>query len=329
MNKNIVVGGANYFGSLIKARIRPTPLFVNLFYTRRCNLRCSFCSAIKHHAKKELTLKEWKECADILYEMGNRYISISGGEPLLRDDLTDFIHHLSKKSRLHSVVTNGTLLTENKLKELSQAGLMHLGLSTQSLMPGKHVKSQNTDLFDLILKYKNRYHFELSALVTITKDNVEEVPNIVEYLASKKINVAPNIVTSGKGNWWFRSNCPELLFDKSTMPKLKKTIKKIKTAKNILYSSQYLDSLVSYASGDRPLKCEAGKYYLSINDDGFVMPCQDLPPSAIHYRNLQTNYPLPNPKCDGCMWPCYYEENHNRTHPLDFLIKSARIATKI
>ena len=142
MNTKLAKSGVSYLYSILKSKFKPVPLFVNLFYTRRCNLRCHFCSTIKRPAKKELTLEEWKECSDIIYELGNRYISITGGEPLVREDLPDFIKHLSKKSRLFSVVTNGILLTEDKLKELAEAGLMHLGLSTQSLIPKRDLKSQ-------------------------------------------------------------------------------------------------------------------------------------------------------------------------------------------
>lgn len=325
MNSQLLRGGLSYTTSLIKSKFKPVPLFANLFITRRCNLRCSFCSAIKRPARKELTLGEWKKCADVLYDLGNRYISITGGEPLVRDDLPEFVKYLSQKPRLHSVVTNGTMLTEKRLKKLAKAGLMHLGLSTQSLIPGKHVKSQNKDLIDLILKYKKKYRFEVSALVTITNDNVEEVPGIVNYLGQRGINVGPNLVTSGKGDWWFRSYCPELQFKKADLKKLKITINELSKSKNILYSKNYLKDLYNYARGQKPINCQAGSLYLSINDDGYVMPCQDFPPAGIHFTKLKEKYPLAKPKCNDCMWPCYYEENYKRDHLQDFLYRSAKL----
>ncbi|KKT74725.1 MAG: Radical SAM domain protein [Microgenomates group bacterium GW2011_GWA2_44_7] len=239
MNTKIIKGGLSYFNSLIQSKHRPIPLYVNIFYTRRCNLRCDFCAAIKNPAKTGLTLDQWKECSDILFSLGNRFISITGGEPIIRRDLPAFINYLSKKSRLHSVISNGRLLNEDRLRELAEAGLMHLGVSTQSLIPGKHVKSQNRELFEMILKYKKKYRFEVSALITLTSDNVEEVPDIVRFLGQKGINVAPNIVTSGQGSWWFRNYCPTLQFNKTNFHKLKKTIDYLSRAKNVIYSLSF------------------------------------------------------------------------------------------
>lgn len=327
MNPKLAKAGMNYLSSILKSKFKPIPLFVNLFYTRRCNLRCDFCSTIKRPAKVELTLDEWKECSDILYDLGNRYISITGGEPLVRKDLPDFIKHLSKKSRLHSIVTNGTLLTEDKLKELAEAGLMHLGLSTQSLTQG--IKSQKKEFFDLLLEYKKKYNFEISALITLTNENFKEVPEIVNYLATKGINVAPNIVTSGQGEWWFRNYCPDLLFDPFDLRELKQVIHTLTKSKNITYSKKYLNDLYNYAKGNFSWNCEAGSYYFSINDDGFIMPCQDLAPTNIFYKDLKQNYPFTKPNCNDCIWPCYYEETYKRKHLLNYSIKLAKMSLRI
>ena len=329
MNTRLAKSGINYLYSILKSKFKPVPLFVNLFYTRRCNLRCHFCSTIKRPAKQELSLEEWKECSDILYKLGNRFISITGGEPLIRQDLPDFIKHLSKKLVIHSIVTNGILLTEDKLKELAKSGLMHLGLSTQSLIPKKDVKSQKKEFFDLLLEYKKKYGFEISALITLTNKNYKEVPDMVNYLKNKGIFVAPNIVTSGQGEWWFRSYCPDLLFDSSNIKELKQTINFLIKSKNIAYSKNYLKDLYNYAQGKLPFKCEAGSYYFSINDDGYVMQCQDLRPTNIHFTELKQNYPLNKPNCNNCMWPCYYEETYKRKHFLKYIFNLAKLVLKI
>ncbi len=321
MNQKLIKAGSSYFVSLLKSQFKPVPVYVNLFYTRRCNLRCEFCSTIKRPAKRELTLDEWKKCSDILYGLGNRYISITGGEPLVRKDLPDFIRYLSQKTRLHSLVTNGVLLTEAKLKELAEAGLMHLGLSTQSLIPGKHVKSQRKELFDLLLAYQKKYGFEVSALITLTNENAKEASEMVDYLTRRGVNVAPNIVTSGQGEWWFRGDCPDLLFDRAGLKTLKQTINFLIKSNNITYSEKYLKDLYNYAQGKKPFNCEAGCYYFSINDDGYVMPCQDLAPTKAHYTQLKQNYPLIKPDCNDCMWPCYYEETYKRNHLLNYAFR--------
>ncbi|MCK4669659.1 MAG: radical SAM protein [Nanoarchaeota archaeon] len=318
MRYSIARAGVSYVTSILKTKIKPVPISANLFYTRLCNLKCDYCGVIKKMPNKELSLEEWKECSDVLYSLGNRFISITGGEPLIRRDLPDFIKYLSKKPRLISLVTNGTLLTEEKLKEIAKAGVMSIGLSTQSFIPGAHVKSQRTELFDLLLEYQKKYKFEISALITITKKNYKEVPHIVKYLSSLGVRISPNMVTSGKEDyWWFRGNCSHLQFDTKSLPGLIKVIKYLVALKRkgkITYSEDYLWKLIQQSRGDYWWPCEVGKTYLSINSDGKIMPCQDLPPSNIHYRDLKKHYPLKAPQCSGCLWPCYYDEQFKKDH---------------
>ena len=323
MNYRISRAGIAYVSSIFKSKFKPVPLFANLFITRRCNLKCSFCGVIKHQSPKELSLEEWKECSDILYSMGNRLISITGGEPLLRPDIADFIKHLSKKPVLSSMITNGTLLTEDKLKEIAKAGIMNIGLSTQSLIPDSQIKAQRTELFDLLLEYKKKYGIEISALITITNENYKEVPQMAKYLSDHGIRISPNMVTSGKEDFWrFRNDASHLLFDNKTLPELIKTIKyliALKRKGKITYSEDYLWKLIQQSRGDYWWPCEAGKSYLSINSDGKVMVCQDLPPTNIHYRDLNKNYPLKTPSCSGCLWPCYYEEHYKKNNTLKYM----------
>ena len=321
MNKKLILSASQYGISLLKAKIKPTITFTNLFYTRRCNLSCSYCTAYKKASKKELSLKEWKDCSDILYKLGNRSISMVGGEPLIREDVIEFIKYISKKKIISSLITNAILLNNNKIKELEKAGLINLGISTQSLIPNKKEKCQNPELFDLLIKHKK--NLEASALTTITNKNYKEVPEIAKFVIKKGLRFAPNMITSGK-NFWFRNYCPELQFTtKEQKEGLKKTIKELikikKETKKIIYSEHYLKSLYLYAiNPDFKWYCDAGKNYLSINDDGYVMYCQDLEPTKINYKDLDKYYPLKQNNCKNCVWPCYYDESYRIKHPIKF-----------
>ena len=318
MNKKLITAGMNYYFSLCKK----APTFANIFYTRRCNLKCDFCNVYQKVSNKELTLEEWKECSDSLYDLGNRYISIVGGEPLLRKDVTKFIKHISKKNIITSLVTNAILLDEKKINELIDAGLLNIGISTQSLIPNKKEKGQNKELFNLLLKYKK--DIEITALTTITNKNYREVPEIARFIIKKGFRFAPNIVASGE-NFWFRNFCPELQFHtKEEQEGLKKTINKLieikKQTNKITYSEYYLKSLHKYAINPNfKWNCKAGKDYIAINEDGCVMFCQDLKPTNIFYKDLKKHYPLKQKLCKNCVWPCYYDESYKKSHKLKFL----------
>lgn len=84
------------------------PLFVSLFITQRCNLNCVYCFP-QSPSRKELDvpLDKLYGIIDGLREAGTRYITILGGEPLLRDDFPEIVDYIIKKGILVEVSTNG------------------------------------------------------------------------------------------------------------------------------------------------------------------------------------------------------------------------------
>ena len=76
-----------YFFAIVRARMsrRRTPLFVTLCVTNRCNLRCIYCYEEYYDRNhREMSTAEILSLIDQLAAMGTRYISINGGEALLR-----------------------------------------------------------------------------------------------------------------------------------------------------------------------------------------------------------------------------------------------------
>ncbi|WP_243313803.1 radical SAM protein [Fundidesulfovibrio agrisoli] len=102
---------------------------VNLLLTRRCNLRCSFCcvdklSGSKNRIKEfEVDFARFKELfAHPLVAINLSYV-LMGGEPLLCNDLERIVAFLKSKGRFSRIITNGLLLTGDRLKSLEKAGL--------------------------------------------------------------------------------------------------------------------------------------------------------------------------------------------------------------
>ena len=88
---------------------RRIPLYVGLFVTPRCNLRCVYCFPDSPHRKheNEFSRQEIFNIVDDLYRMGTRYIVLLGGEPLLRDDVEEIIDYIARKRIIIEVITNG------------------------------------------------------------------------------------------------------------------------------------------------------------------------------------------------------------------------------
>jgi cyclic pyranopterin phosphate synthase len=110
--------------------------------TDRCNYRCTYCMPLDEYAwidKKEiLTFEEITRVARLSIEFGVRKIRLTGGEPLVRQDLPVLIEKLSALQGLDDLclTTNGALLSE-RIDSLKNAGLRRLNVSLDSLDPAK------------------------------------------------------------------------------------------------------------------------------------------------------------------------------------------------
>jgi GTP 3',8-cyclase len=124
--------------------------------TDRCNFRCVYCrSANPENHMAEHALLEWEEyerLARILVSMGIRKIRVTGGEPLVRPGVEDFIARLKALGVQDlSMTTNGHLLAE-RCDRLVAAGLNRINISLDSLDREKFEQITRTKTFDQVLE---------------------------------------------------------------------------------------------------------------------------------------------------------------------------------
>lgn len=110
--------------------------------TDRCNFRCTYCMPNADYQKIEraelLSFEEIVRLAKIFLKMGVRKIRLTGGEPLLRNELEKLVKQLAVLPELEdlSLTTNGALLKE-KARLLKDAGLARVNVSLDSLQTEK------------------------------------------------------------------------------------------------------------------------------------------------------------------------------------------------
>ncbi len=123
--------------------------------TDRCNFRCVYCRSAdpeNHLANRELLRwEEFDRLAQILVGLGIRKIRVTGGEPLVRGGVEDFIARLRGLGvRDLSMTTNGHLLAE-RCERLVAAGLNRINISLDSLDPAKFEKITRTQSFGRVM----------------------------------------------------------------------------------------------------------------------------------------------------------------------------------
>ncbi len=160
--------------------------------TRACNLRCIHCYA---HAKPgpaadELTTAEAKAMIDDLADFGAPVILFSGGEPLMRPDLTQLARHAVSRGMRAVISTNGTLITKDKAKELKDIGLSYVGVSLDGLQQVHDRFRGVPGAFDLAMTgIRNCMEagLKVGLRFTIYSKNAQEVPGIFDLLEKEGI----------------------------------------------------------------------------------------------------------------------------------------------
>ena len=101
---------------------------------RRCNLSCTYCNEYDDFSKPvptEVMIGRINKLADL----GTSILTISGGEPLLHPELDEIIAAMRRRGVMAGMITNGYLLTAERVQRLNRAGLDHLQISIDNVMP--------------------------------------------------------------------------------------------------------------------------------------------------------------------------------------------------
>ena len=156
--------------------------------TRNCNLDCKYCSTGSSCKKKFADIPYDKIVQRILepaWAIGTRSISFSGGEFLLRKDHIDLLTTASEMGFSVSIVSNGILLTDNKIQELKSilGDNLYVSLGINSFdLENKETREVGTDFIMDVVNRLQKHGVRLNICVTIGDFNKESFKNTVETL---------------------------------------------------------------------------------------------------------------------------------------------------
>ncbi len=158
--------------------------------TFACNMRCKHCgSGCTTFLEDELTTAEaLRVCADMA-SLKLEYVTLSGGEPLLRKDWYSIALSLSEKGVIPNMITNGWNLNDNIVKQALDAGISNIAISIDGLKE-THDFIRKQGSFDRILKafkilHKNK--MPSSAITTVNLKNISELYGLYKLLVNNGI----------------------------------------------------------------------------------------------------------------------------------------------
>lgn len=305
-------------------------LAINL--TQRCNLACAHCyldaKTMQEGLHGELACTEVCALLDQVAEQNpDAMVVLTGGEPLLRPDLESIISHGVQRKLFMVVGTNGTLLTERRVKSLKAAGLMGAGISVDSVSEAKHDTfrgkpgSWQKTMQGLNNCRKHNISFQIH--FTVTTDTVREVDDIIRFSQQQGARVV-NIfflICTGRGETVTditpdqyeqvlrnilssQSKYPDMIIRPRCAPHFKRVALELNP-----------DSMVNRISGSEGDGCLAGASYCRITPTGGVTACPYIDEEIANIREtsfaeIWNNTPqfqlLREPELEGKCGLCEY-----------------------
>jgi radical SAM protein with 4Fe4S-binding SPASM domain len=248
-----------------------------------------------------MNLLEVKEMLDDLRDTAERWsmtprISISGGEPLEREDLLEILEYTNKNEIIIALLTNGTLLTYEKAKEIYDRGVRRLQISIDGKKETHNRIRRKPFAYDRALEgivTASTAGIDVTVSMTLTQSNKEEFEDVINAsikTGAKKVGFKTYVPDRKLG-----AKDPEYVDAKtafSVFMDTKKLIEKYSgkitvLASDVLWKIVEEEGLAKEIAREQNLYltgCSAGYRALSVLSDGTVYPCRRLPIPIGHIK---------------------------------------------
>jgi PqqA peptide cyclase len=251
------------------------PLWLLAELTYRCPLHCVFCYNPVDFAQteKELGTDDWLRVLREGRELGAVQCGLSGGEPLLRDDLEVIVAEARRLGYYTNLLTSGVGLTEDRAAALKAAGLDHVQLSFQDSTREMNDFLSHTKTFTL----KNRVAATIKAQgwpmvmnVVIHRMNIDHVDRIIEMAAEMGAEYLELANTQYYS--WALLNRDQLL---PTREQLRRAEASTTKWRERLGEQMRIFFVAPDYHDGRPKKCVNGwgSMFLNVTPDGTALPC--------------------------------------------------------
>jgi len=260
--------------SLVKAKIfrRKSPLAVSWVLTYRCNLSCKYCGFWRQ-SSGELSTGQIFMILDEIAQANVQWISFTGGEPLVRDDIGDIIGYAKSKGIFVNLNTNATLIGE-KIDEIRNTDSIQISLdgeeAVNDMVRGRGAYRAVCDALAL----QKRRDTKIRIQTVLSRYNLDNLDFIFEFIKKFRLPVIFQPATARLlGGPQINPHAPA---GKEYVRTIDKIIRKKRRGYNIINSISGLKHLRHYPN-DKKLVCAAGLINCDIRPDGTMLACGRYP----------------------------------------------------
>src|SRR5579863_4723114 len=245
------------------------PILAHIIPMRRCNLACAYCNEYDDKSKP-VAIETMYQRLDRLADLGTTIITISGGEPLLHPELDLIIARIRKHGMIAGMITNGYLLTAERIQRLNSAGLDHLQISIDNVMPDE-VSKKSLKVLDKklqLLAEHADFHVNINSVVGGGIKTPQDAMVVGKRALELGFTSTVGIIHDGEGQ----------------LQPLENEEREVYAAMRAMEKSSYsringFQDNIAHGK-ENHWQCRAGSRYLYICEDGLV-----------HYCSQQRGYP--------------------------------------
>jgi MoaA/NifB/PqqE/SkfB family radical SAM enzyme len=241
------------------------PILAQIIPVRRCNLSCAYCNEYDK-TSEPVNVEEMSRRIDRLAALGTLAITFSGGEPLLHPELETLVERIRSHNIIATLITNGYLLTAERVKRLNRAGLDYLQISIDNVDPDDVSKKSLKVLDQKLSLLAERAEFDvtINSVLGSSIRRPEDALTIARRVRELGFKGTVGVLHDHSGQLQPLEPPQRLIYDEILNSRRKSFF-------SFDYYNQFQQNLVRGLPNQ--WHCRAGGRYLYICEDGLVHYC--------------------------------------------------------
>ncbi len=265
-------------------------LHLRISVTYRCNYNCVFCHREGELNGRDFLTPEYVELAGIAAsKLGIKFFKLTGGEPLIRDDIADIVYRLKTSTKGEVSITSNGYFLYDRIDKLVDAGLDRINVSLHSLRRENYVHITGVSGLEKVLKgleLAKDYGLPVKLNFVLTRYNYMELSDLLDFASKNGFNInIIELIPVGMGSFVFDKIFYSIYNVARELEKLavKKTVRDLQSRPvYILPTGIRVELIGSYCNPKFCAKCTK----MRLTHDGKLKPCINRNDNLVDVRPI-------------------------------------------